>query len=261
MVVTSWGDSLRASVTNALSMLLGGIPKIIGFAVILIIGWLIASAIAKAVTVILRSVKFNDLAERAGLTGFVHDMGIRTDASSFIAEVVKWFIRLIALVAAFDALGLPAVSAVLQRLLLFLPNVLVALVIVILGGLAAQALSRVVRGATAEAGLGNPDVLARIASIAVWVFAILIAINQLGIATNLVNIAFMGFIGALSLALGLAFGLGGRDTAGKIVETWSRKGQEAAPKISRAAGAGTSQASPPPPTTTSSYTMERRPDR
>ena len=101
--------------------------RIIGFAVILIIGWIIASALATAVAAILRTVKFNDLAQRAGISGFVQKMGVHTDAAGFLATLVKWFVRLIVLVTAFDALGLPAVSQVLQQILLWLPNLVVAL--------------------------------------------------------------------------------------------------------------------------------------
>src|SRR3954454_16255276 len=106
-VVTDWGTAVMSSVAAALALLLGGIPKLIVFLVILVIGWLIASAIATAVAAILRAVKFNDLAQRAGLSGFVHKMGVRTDAAGFLATVAKWFVRLIVLVTAFDALALP----------------------------------------------------------------------------------------------------------------------------------------------------------
>ena len=106
-----------------------------------------------------------------------------------------------------------------------------------LAGLAANALASLVRGATAEAGLGNPDVLATIARVAVWGFAIVIAVNQIGIATELVNTLFMAIVGAVALALALAFGLGGRETAGRIVASWYEHGQAAAPKLSEAAQA------------------------
>src|SRR3982751_1902829 len=158
--VTDWGTAVITSLTAALALLLGAIPKIIGFVVILVIGWLLAAALAKVVSSILRAVKFNDLAQRAGLSDFVQKMGLQTDAAGFVATVAKWFVRLIVLVTAFDALGLPAVSQVLQQLLLWLPNLVVAMIALVIGGLAANALARVVRGATAEAGLGNPDLLA-----------------------------------------------------------------------------------------------------
>ena len=240
--VSDFGEALMTSLVGALAMFLGAIPKVIAFVVILIIGWIIAAAIAGAVAALLRAVRFNDLAQRSGFAGFVRNMGVHTDSSGAIATVAKWFVRLIALVVAFDALGLPAVSEVLQQLLLWLPNLVVALVILVIAGLAANALYGLVRGATAQAGLGNPDLLASMARVAVWAFAVVVAVNQLGIATTLVNTLFMATVGAVALALGLAFGLGGRDTAGEIVRNWYRTSQQAAPKLAEAAQAAQRQA-------------------
>ena len=234
--VTDWGVAVMTSLTAALALFLSAIPKVIGFVVILVIGWLIASALAKVVSSVLRAVKFNDLAQRAGLTGFVQKMGLQTDAAGFMAMIAKWFVRMIVLVSAFDALGLPAVSQVLQQLLLWLPNLVVVIIALVIGGLAANALGRLVRGATAESGLGNPDLLASLARVAVWAFAIVVAVNQIGIATTLINTLFMAVVGAVALALGLAFGLGGRETAGMIVRGWYERGQQAAPGMQQAAG-------------------------
>src|ERR687883_809707 len=229
--VTDWGTAVMTSLAAALALLLGAIPRVIGFLLILIIGWLIAAALARVVSSVLRAVRFNDLAQRAGLSGFVQQMGLQTDAAGFVATIAKWFVRLIVLVSAFDALGLPAVSQVLQQLLLWLPNLVVAIIALVIGGLAANALARLVRGATAESGLGNPDLLASIARVAVWAFAIVVAVNQLGIATTLINTLFMATVGAVALALGLAFGLGGRETAAVIVRDWYARSQQAAPKM------------------------------
>jgi len=240
--VTDWGQAIMTSVATALALLLGAIPKVIGFAVILIIGWIIASALATAVAAVLRTVKFNDLAQRAGISGFVQKMGVHTDAAGFLATLVKWFVRLIVLVTAFDALGLPAVSQVLQQILLWLPNLVVALVVLVIAGLAANALAGLVRGATAESGLGNPDVLATVARVAVWAFAIVIAVNQIGIATTIINTLFMAAVGAVAIAFALAFGLGGRETAAQMVQGWYQRGQQAAPKLSEAADAASRQA-------------------
>lgn len=235
MNINEWGAALTASLTSALSLFLAAIPRIIGFLVIIIIGWLISGALAAGVAALLRAVRFNDLAQRSGLSGFVRNMGVNTDASGLLAEITKWFVRLIVLVVAFDALGLPAVSEVLQQFLLWIPNLVVAVVVLVIAGLAANALGNLVRGSTAQAGLGNPDLLATIARVAVWGFGIVIAVNQIGIATALVNTLFMGFIGALALAAGLAFGLGGRETAAQIVQGWYRQGREARPRLERAA--------------------------
>ena len=236
--VTDWGEAVMTSAAAALAMFLSAIPRVIAFAVIVIIGWIVASLIAKAAAALLRAVHFNDLATRSGFGGFVRSMGVHTDSSGFIAMVAKWFVRLITLVVAFDALGLPAVSQVLQQLLLWLPNLVVALVVLVITGLAANALQGLVRGATTEADLGNPNLLANATRLLVWAFGIVVAVNQLGIATTLVNSLFMGTVGAVALALGLAFGLGGRETAGQIVASWYRQSQQAAPRLVQATEPG-----------------------
>jgi len=245
--ITDWGQAFMTSMAAALALFFSSIPKVLGFLVILLIGWMIASALAKIVAGLLRSIKFNDLAQRSGMTGFVHNMGWRTDPADFVANIAKWFVRLIVLTVAFDALGLPAVSQVLQQFLNWLPNLVVAIVVLVIGGLAAGALSGLVRGATASGGLGNPEFLASLTRIAVWTFAVVIAVNQIGIATTLVNTLFMGFVGALALATGLAFGLGGRDTASQIVRTWYSQGQAQAPHLVDTAQAAQTQLEPPTP--------------
>ena len=235
------GDALRASLAGALNTFLSAIPRIIGFAVVLIVGWVISSLLARGMEALLHAVRFNDLARRSGFAGFVQKMGVKDDSSGVIASIVKWFVRLITLVVAFDTLGLPAVSGVLQQLLLWLPNLVVALVVLVIGGLAANALSTLVRGASAEAGFTNPEMLATVTRVAVWGFTIVVAINQLGIATTLINTLLVGIVGAFTIAFGLAFGLGGRDRAAQLLDGWSRRAERAPPKLERAANAAREQ--------------------
>ena len=233
--VQSTADAFQASLAGALNTFLSAIPRIIGFAVVLIVGWIIASLLARGVQALLHAVRFNDLARRSGFADFVQNMGVRDDSAGVIAGIVKWFVRLITLVVAFDMLGLPAVSTVLQQLLLWLPNLVVALVVLVIGGLAANALSQLVRGASAEAGFTNPDTLATVTKVAVWGFTIVVAITQLGIATTLINTLMVGIVGALAIAFGLAFGLGGRDRAAQILDRIGRNAERAGPKLERAA--------------------------
>jgi hypothetical protein len=240
--VQDTGDAFKASLAGALNTLLSAIPRVIGFAVVLIVGWIISSLFARGVQALLHAVKFNELARRSGFADFVQKMGVKDDPAGVIAGIVKWFVRLITLVVAFDTLGLPAVSSVLQQLLLWLPNLVVALVVLVIGGLAAKALSQLVRGASAEAGFTNPEMLAAVTRVAIWGFTIIVAVNQLGIATTLVNTLLIGVIGALSIAFGLAFGLGGRDRAAQVLESISRNVQQAGPKLERAATAAQQQA-------------------
>jgi hypothetical protein len=238
--VSSWGEAFMTSMSGALLVFMAAIPKIIAFVLILVIGWFIAGLIAKGVALLLRKVRFNDLTQRAGIAGYMESMG--TDSVGFLAGIVKWFVRLIAVVVAFDALGLPAVSEFLRAVLLWIPNLVVALVVLVIGGIAAKTLSMFVTGAVEKAGIGSPRLLGAIASVGVWAFAIIIAVNQLGVGATLVNTLFMATVGALALALGLAFGLGGKEAAGKVVDEWYRKGKEAAPRLASAADAGKQQA-------------------
>ena len=223
MDMNQWGTALTTSAAAALSLFFSAIPRLIGFLVILLIGWLISGLLAAGVTTLLRAVHFNLLAQRSGFHGFLLNMGLRTDSSSFIANTVKWFVRLIVLVVAFDALGLPAVSTVLQQFLLWIPNLVAAVVLLVIAGLAANALSDLVRGATAQAEFENPDLLAIITRVAVWSFGIVVAVNQIGVGQQLVNTLFVGLTSALALAAGFAFGLGGRDVAARIVQGWYRR--------------------------------------
>jgi hypothetical protein len=226
--------AVRASLARAIEVLLAALPRVLGFAAVLVIGWILSSLLARGVAALLRAVRFEDLAQRSGFAGFVRNTGVRTDASGAIASIAKWFVRLIALVVAFDLLGLPAVSVVLQQLTLWLPNLVVALLVLVLGGLAANALARVARGASAEAGFTSPDVLAAVARVAVWALAVVVAVSQLGIATALINTLLIGVVGALALASGLAFGLGGRDRAARILDNLGRRSGPPGPRLESA---------------------------
>src|SRR6266550_93669 len=161
--VRDFSEATLTSLAAAMALFFAAIPKILGFLVVVIIGWIVASLIAKAIAAVLRSVRFNELAVQSGFSGFIRNTGMQTDAAGAIALTAKWFVRLIALVVAFDALGLPAVSDVLRQLLLWIPNLVVGIVVLVIGGLAANALANLIRGATAQADLGNPDLLAKIA--------------------------------------------------------------------------------------------------
>lgn len=231
--VRTMGETIRVSLEGTVNTLLSALPRLLGFLAVLVVGWILSTLLAKGVAALLHAIKFNDLARRSGFADFVRNMGVRQDASWFIAGIAKWFVRLITLVVAFDLLGLPAVSAVFQQLLLWLPNLVVALVVLVVGGLAAKALARLARGATAEAGFSNPDVLAMVTKVAVWAFTIVVAVNQVGIATELINTLLVGVVGALALAAGLAFGLGGRDRAAEILDRAGRRTGPAGPRLER----------------------------
>lgn len=234
--VRDWSEAMMTALAGGLAMFFAAIPKVIAFAVILVVGWFIAGLIARLAARLLRAVHFNELADRSGFGNFVRNIGVQQDCAGFLANVAKWFMRLIVLVVAFDALGLPAVSDVLRQLLLWLPNLVVAMVVLVIGGLLANAAAGLVRGATASAGFRHADLISNVARAMVWIFAIIVAVNQIGIARELVNTLFMGAIALAVIAFGLAFGLGGRDLAAKTLNRWYGEAQANAPKVQAAAG-------------------------
>lgn len=236
VVQPTWWQSFVASLYGILGMMLRGLVKLIAFLLIIVIGWFISSLVARAVAAVLRKLRIDQLFDKMGFADLTRKMGTQADSAQIIAEVVKWLIRVVVLVLAFAALGIPAFSTLLTQLLLWLPNLAVAIVVLIVGGLLANALAQIVRGATAEAGFKNPDVLANVARAAIWAFAIVIAVNQVGIASTLVNTLFMGFVGAVALAAGLAFGIGGKELAGQLLEKWYGKSKKLAPQARGAAG-------------------------
>jgi Conserved TM helix len=217
-VVTNWGQAIFTALTNALNLLLEFIPKLVGFLVILLAGWIIATAVSKAVTYLLRKVGFDRIGQRIGLQRFEQNMGVHMDAAGILGTIVYWFLFLIFLVPAADALGIPSVSAILNELVAYIPNVFVAVLVLFLGALAATAVADLVRGATASAHMGNPNLYASVARYAIIGFAVIVALEQLKIAPELMNILFTAVVGAAALAFGLAFGLGGRDTARRLLE-------------------------------------------
>jgi hypothetical protein len=229
-VVSNWGDAVFLSLSNALNTFLAAIPLVIGALVIIIIGWIIAGVLARVVTELLRRVGADRLFAEHGAR--VYGERTREIKPSVVAgELVKWLVRLVFLVAAANVLGLTQVSQLLNDVLLWIPNLIVAAIIL----LVAPLLARFVRGAievgAGEMGFTNAPLLGRIAEIAIVAFAVIIAINQIGIAANLVNILFIGIVAALALAFGLAFGLGGREVASQLTQSWYEKSQAAAARV------------------------------
>jgi hypothetical protein len=221
VTVSNWGNAMLTSLANAVNLILTFIPRIIGFLLILLIGWGIAALVSKGVVWLLRRVGFDNMANRIGLTRFDQRIGIHLDPAGVLGKIVFWFVFLIFLVAAADALGLPAVSNILNQLVAYIPNVFVAILVLFLGTLAATFIADIVRGLTAGTNIGNANIFANIARFAIIGFAALIALEQLQIAPALINELFGAVVAAAAIAFGLAFGLGGQDSARR----WLNRGE------------------------------------
>lgn len=217
----NFGQAILSALANALNLVFIFVPLLIGFLLILLVGYIVAKIVSKAVTFLLRKIGFDKLANRIGLSRIEQNMGIRLDPAGVLGTIVFWFIFLVFLVPATNALGLTAVSGILNTMIAYIPNVFVAILVLFLGTLAGTFVADIVRGATTSANIGNPKIFANIARYAIIGFAALIALEQLQIAPALLNILFTAIVAALAIAFGLAFGLGGQDTARK----WLNRGE------------------------------------
>lgn len=231
-MIQDWGTAIFNALSNAVNLILTFIPRLLGFLVILIVGLIIATIVAKALTFLLRKIGFDRMSDRIGLTRFEQRMGVKMDTAGLLGRIVYWFIVLIFLVPAADALGVPAVSNVLNELVAYIPNVFVAILVLFLGALAATVVADLVRGAVASANIGNPNIFAGIARWAIIGFAALIALEQLNIAPSLLNELFGAIVAAVAIAFGLAFGLGGQEAARRWLARGESTLSDAASQIS-----------------------------
>jgi hypothetical protein len=202
---------------NALSGVFSFIPRLVGFLVILFVGWLVGIAVDKTLTALLRKVGFERLSNRVGITNLERRMGLRMDSAQILGRVAFWFIFLLFLVPATDALGLPTVSSTLTTLVDYIPNIFVAILVLFLGTLLGVFAGDIVRGTTTASRMGNPQLFGNITRWAIIGFSCLIALQQLQIAPALITVLFSAIVGGLALAFGLSFGLGGRDSAQRLL--------------------------------------------
>lgn len=219
MVLGTWGQVLNASFQNLWNGVILFIPNLIVALVILAIGWAIGAAIAKAIAHFMKAVKFDEALRRAGFEGFVRKAGLNLDSGHFVGSIIKYFVIIVFLIASFDVLGLNQVTLFLQQIVIgYLPQLIVAVLILLVGGVVGDVLSRVVNASARTASISSANFLAVVAKWSVWVFAILVALSQMGIAGAFIQTLFTGFVVAVSLALGLSFGLGGQQAAARAIE-------------------------------------------
>ena len=231
--VQDWGDAVMVSATEALQNFLGFLPALVGAILILILGWWIASLLAGLVERVLKTIGFERAAQTTGISSFIERSGSTWTASAIVAEIIKWFIRLIAIQAAASILGLEQISQIINAILLWLPNLVVAIAIVVIGALIARFVSGLVRGSTGQMGFSNANLLGSAAYYAILAFAAIAAVDQLGIAETVVNTLFIGLVAMVALAFGLAFGLGGQNTAAQITAGWYARGRDAGARVAR----------------------------
>ena len=200
------------SLRNALDVFFSYIPQLIGAIIILIVGYIIAKILQAVVSRVLKAVGFDGWMERGGIKQFLDRAQTRETPATVLGRLVFWFVFIIAITMAADALGIQQVSQVLTQLIAYIPSIIAAILILILAALLANFLAGIVRGATGS------DLLSNIARYAITVYAVFAALTQLGIAVQLTAPTFLIILGALALAAAIAFGFGAQGVARDIVE-------------------------------------------
>lgn len=196
----------------------GYIPAIAGAIVILVVGWLIAKFIEAVVARVLKAVKLDSMSEKAGIANVLAQGDIKMPLSGLIGAVVYWLVMLVVISTTLDALNLKIASELLSRLVGYVPNILGAIFILILGAFVANFVGAIVRTAASNAGIKSAKALSQITQIIIMIFSVVIAIEQLQIATTLIILGVNIILVSFGLGLALAFGLGCKDIAGKAMQ-------------------------------------------
>lgn len=213
----TWGGAITSSLMDLWQRFIGFIPTLAGAILVLVIGFIVAVMIGKIIEKIIRMTRIDQALVKVNTNEQLKRTGIELSFSRFFGELVKWFLVLVFVMAATEILGLSQVTTFLNSIIMYLPNVVVATIILSIAFLLGNFVYAIVRGSTRAAGVMSATLLATISKWAIMIFGLLAAMIQLGIASSLVNTIFIGLIAAVSLATGLAFGLGGREEASLIL--------------------------------------------
>lgn len=220
MVFTTWADVLNQSFQNLFYGLVAFIPNLVVAIVIFIVGWLIGVGLGRVVEQIVNSLRVDQALKSAGVERVLGRAGFSLSSGKFLGFLVEWFFIIVFLVAALGVLHLDAVNFFIRDVVLgYVPQVIVAVLILLVAAVVAQAAENVVVGSAKAASLHAAGFLGKVARYAIWIFAILAALSQLEVATAFVQTLFTGVVIAVALAVGLSFGLGGQQAAARWLET------------------------------------------
>lgn len=218
MIVFDWYDVTVEALINLWSGFVAFVPKLIGALIIFLIGWIISVAVGKVISEILRKIRFNKVFEKGGMKDALNKAEIKIDASGFIGAIFKWILVIVFLLAAVEVLGLVQFADFLSDVLSYLPNVIVAVLILVVAVLIADFMEKIVRAAVEGAKVGYGNLVGSIVRWSIWIFAVFAILYQLRIASELIQTLLTGIIGLIVIAGGIAFGLGGKEAAADIIK-------------------------------------------
>ena len=222
-MISTWSEILNKSFQNLWVGVVSFLPNLIVAIIIFIIGWVISALLGRVVAQIIHSLGIDKILRRTGVEKTLNKAGFQLNSGKFIGALVKWFIIIVFLVASFDVLGLAQVNQFLQQVvLLYLPRVIAAVLILLVAAVIADVVESLVKGSAKMADVKVSHFLGVMARWSIWIFAVLMALYQMGVAATFIQTIFTGLVVAFSLAVGLAFGLGGKTAAGEAIEKFKK---------------------------------------
>ncbi len=226
LAILDWETLIVGPVREMLTKILAYLPILLGALVILIIGWIVAKLIKQLIDKLLQVVRFDTLADKTGISEIIKKGDLKISAREVVSSLVYWLIIIMVLVMAVDALGLPKASDVLASLFDYVPNVIAALLVIVVAIFLASLIAGIVHTAAGNAKIPRPELLAGISRWTIIIFAATIALTELGIAPLLVTTTFNIILAGICLALALAFGLGSKDAVARWLEELRQKCSE-----------------------------------
>jgi len=221
--VNFWAQTTQVAISETWVKIIKFLPNVIGALVVVLVGLIVGVIFKKTIITLFKVLRVEELSEKIGLAELLRKAEIKTTLSAVLGDLVKWIVIIVFLLAASDLVGLERISDLLSKILNYIPNVVGAVIILMLGGLLADFMASLVRGSTALLKVKTAKLLTGITRYSIIIFAVIIALVQLGIAADLWKILFQAVVFTIAGSLILAFGLGGKEIASKTLESFYNK--------------------------------------
>ncbi len=223
MLVHTWAEATTLALLNLWQGFLNFIPNLIGAILVFIIGWFIAVGIGKLVVGILTRIRLNQFFEKASWKAALERAELKVNPSEFIGAICKWILVIVFLLAAVEILGLVEFASFLRSILAYLPNVVIAVLILVVTAIVVDIVEKIIRAGVEGIKVGYGHLVSVIVKWSIWIFAILAILHQLGVARPFMETLFTGIVAMLVLVIGISFGLGGKEIAAEILQDLRKK--------------------------------------
>lgn len=217
-ILTELGEGLSSTLSETWAGVVTIVPNLIGAVIVFIVGLFVAEGLGRFVSKAAKKLYIDQAVSTTGLKGVLEKIGLRMEISKALGLLVTWLLYAVALIASADILGLSQISEFLRSVVFYIPNVIIAVVILVVGTVVSNFIHTLVRETSTAAKLASAELLANGAKYAIIIFTFMAALIQLGVATSLIQILFTGLVFMISLAGGVAFGLGGKERAQEALD-------------------------------------------